>query len=235
MLPSPLLQRRKGDNAMSEDRWADARRLEAWAGEARVNLIRALALVVFYGHHLLHIYVLEPNDLNARGVFHAEVTAIVIAWTAAVFALYICLSRRWVPPALKFVATFWDLLLVTALLMVSTQTQPPPEAGPHSPLVLLYFPVLATAPLRLSLPLVRAATLGAMAAALVMMGHYVFLKVGSNDYYAPGSTSRVAPTAEVIFLLSLGTVGLLGGQMVRQARRLVEGYPVQVEEPREAA
>ena len=35
---------------MSDERWADARRLESWAGEARVNLIRAAALLVFYGH-----------------------------------------------------------------------------------------------------------------------------------------------------------------------------------------
>ncbi len=212
---------------MSEDRWADARRLEAWAGEARVNLIRALALVVFYGHHLLHVYVLR-DDPAAGGVFHAEVTAIVIAWTAAVFALYVCLSRRWVPPALKFVATFWDLVLVTALVIVS------PE-GPHSPLVLLYFVVVAASSLRLSLPLVYAATLGAWGGALVLMGYYVFLGIGREAYYAADSRVRVSRTSEVVFLLSLGAVGLVAGQVVRQARRLVAGYPVKVEEPREAA
>jgi hypothetical protein len=212
---------------MSEDRWADARRLEAWAGETRVNLIRALALVVFYGHHLLHVYVLG-DDPDARGVFHAEVTAIVIAWAAAVFALYVCLSRRWVPPVLKFVATFWDLVLVTALVIVS------PE-GPRSPLLFLYFVVVATSSLRLSLPLVYAATLGAWAGALVFMGYYVFLRVGREAYYAADSRFRVSRTSEVIFLLALGAVGLVAGQVVRQARRLVEGYPVKVEEPREAA
>jgi hypothetical protein len=38
---------------MSDARWADARRLESWAGEARLNLIRAAALLVFYGYHLM--------------------------------------------------------------------------------------------------------------------------------------------------------------------------------------
>jgi hypothetical protein len=212
---------------MSEQRWADARRLEAWAGEARVNLIRAIALVVFYGHHLLNVYLFR-DDPAAGGVFHAEVTASVFAWAAAVFILFACLSRRWVPPALKFVATFWDLLLVTALVMVS------PE-GPRSPLILLYFGVVAAAPLRLSLALVYAATLGAMAGAVLALGQYVLLRVGWDNYYAPNSPDRISRTAEVIFLLTLGTVGLLGGQVVRQARRLVEGYPVTVEEPREAA
>ncbi len=211
---------------MSQDRWADARRLEAWAGEARVNLIRALALVVFYGHHLLNVYVFK--DDSAGGAFHAEVTAIVIAWTAAVFALHVCLSRRWVPPALKFVASFWDLLLVTALVVVS------PE-GPHSPLVFLYFIVVAASSLRLSLPLVYATTLGAWGGALAFMGNYVFLKVGRDAYYAANSPYRVSRTSEVIFLLALGAVGLVAGQAVRQARRLVEGYPVLVEDPKEAA
>jgi hypothetical protein len=212
---------------MSQDRWADARRLEAWAGEARVNLIRALALVVFYGHHLLHVYVLQ-DDPGVAGVFHAEVTAIVIAWTAAVFALYVCLSRRWVPPALKFVATFWDLLLVTALVIVS------PE-GPRSPLIFLYFVVVAASSLRLSLPLVYFTTLGAWGGSLIFMGYYVFLHIGREAYYAAGCPFRVSRTSEVVFLLSLGAVGLVAGQAVRQARRLVEGYPVQVEDPREAA
>jgi hypothetical protein len=227
MLVAPLLQRPKGDNAMSQDRWAEARRLEAWAGEARVNLIRALALVVFYGHHLLHVYVLH-DDPAAGGVFHAEVTAIVIAWMAAVFVLYVCLARRWVPPALKFVATYWDLLLVTALVVIS------PE-GPRSPLIFLYFVVVAASSLRLSLPLVYATTFGAWGGALVFMGYYVFLEVGRAAYYAPDSPFRVSRTAQVIFLLALGAVGLVAGQAVRQARRLVEGYPVKVEEPKEAA
>jgi hypothetical protein len=221
-----LLQRRKGGMPMSDDRWADARRLEAWAGETRVNLIRAVALVAFYGHHLLNVYVFK--DQSAGGVFHVEVTAIVIAWAAATGVLYTCLARRWVPPALKFVATAWDLVLVTALVIVSPD-------GPRSPLIFLYFVVVAAAPLRLSLPLVQFATLGAWAAAAVAVGYYVFFRVGTEAYYAEGSTSRLARPAEVIFLMSLGAVGLLGGQVVRQARRLVQGYPVRVEGPREAA
>jgi hypothetical protein len=211
---------------MNDPRWEDARRIEAWAGETRVNLIRAIALVIFYGHHLLHVYVLR-DDPAAGGAFHASVTAVVVAWSVAVFVLYACLSRRWVPPALKYVAVGWDLLMVTMLVVVS------PE-GPRSPLMFLYFPVVATAPLRLSLPLVYAATVGAMAAAAIALGQYVFVQVGTTDYYADSSPYRIARTAEIIFLLCLGTVGVLGGQVVRQARRLVHGYPVTVEEPAEA-
>ena len=92
---------------MNTDRWADARRVEAWAGEVRVNLLRTIALAVFYGQHLLNVYVWS-DDPSLKGAFHAAVTAIVLAWTAGIFVLHVCLSRRWMPPALKYVATFWD-------------------------------------------------------------------------------------------------------------------------------
>jgi hypothetical protein len=213
---------------MPDTRWEDARRLEAWAGEVRVNLIRAAAVVAFYGYHLLNVYVLS-NDPDLRGPYNAKVTCVVVAWSLAVFALYVCLHRRWVPPVLKYVAVAWDLLMVTALLLVH------PQAGPHSPLVLLYFPVVAASALRLSLRLVYAATLGAMAAATLMMGLYVFAVIGPADYYDASKGFMVPRVNEVIFLLALGATGLVAGQAVRQAQRLVQGYPVQVEEPKEAA
>jgi hypothetical protein len=211
---------------MSDERWADAHRLESWAGESRVNLIRATALVVFYGYHLLEVYVLGGEPTPETAAYHAKVTAIVLGWTAAIFLLHASLMRRWVPPGLKYAATFWDIALISALLVADPD-------GPHGPLVVLYFVVLTAAPLRLSLPLVYATTLGIMAAALGVMGHYVFVKVGREAYYAPDSPYRLARSGQVIFLLAIGAAGLLAGQVVRQARRLVGGYPVQVEHPRE--
>ena len=52
----------------SDERWADARRLEAWAGEVRVNLIRLVAVLAFYGHHLVNIFVIrdDPSLQGAR-------------------------------------------------------------------------------------------------------------------------------------------------------------------------
>ncbi|HZY85624.1 MAG TPA: hypothetical protein VFE78_12390 [Gemmataceae bacterium] len=210
---------------MSAERWADAQRLEGWAGEARVNLLRAAAVVAFYGQHLLNLYAFHDDlgfaDPAQRGWFHAAVSAVVLGWALAVFVLYVCLSRRWVPPALKYVATFWDLALVTALLCLSPD-------GPRSALIFLYFAVLAASPLRLSLRLVQVTTFATWAAALLMLGYYVFVRVGADRYYAAGSPYRVARGSEIIFLLATGVCGLFAGQVVRQARRLVEGAPVTV-------
>jgi hypothetical protein len=210
------------------DRWDDARRLEAWAGEMRVNLIRTVSLVAFYGYHLLNLAFFSPG-LRNESAYNLAVAIVVLGWLAAIGALHFCLTRRFVPPALKYVATFWDLALITALLITSPD-------GPHSSLVLLYFPVVAASSLRLSLRLVVATTIGAMAAALLQLGHYVFLRVGASEYYkvAVGSGYRVDRISEVIFFMALGATGLMAGQCVRQARRLVAGYPVTVIEPEEA-
>jgi hypothetical protein len=206
----------------SPDPWADAQRLEGWAGEIRVNMIRAVALVAFYGHHLVNVYLIQ-SDPSVRGQFHAVVTGVVLVWAFVILVLHLSLTRRYVPPALKFLSTGADLVLITAMLMLTGE-------GPRSPLILLFFLVIASAPLRLSLPLVYMATLGAMAASVALVG-FQFFVIHKEDYYT--SPDRVPRTVQIIFLLALGAAGLLAGQMVRQARRLVEGYSVAVDEAKE--
>jgi hypothetical protein len=199
--------------------WEDARRIEAWAGEVRVNLIRLVAILGFYGHHLVNVYLLR-DDPTVAGGFHAAVTALVLAWSAMVLALYFSLSRRWVPSWLMYGTVAWDIVLVTALLMLT--------GDPRTSLATLFFLVIATAPLRLSLPLVYVATLGSMAAYLFFLG---YLKYG----LALPDAERLSRPNQIIFELALGGAGLLVGQMVRQARRLVAGYPVTVVEGELAA
>ena len=204
----------------TDDAWTGTQRLESWAGELRVNLIRIVALVAFYGYHLLNVYVLH-DDPALRGEFHLIVTVIVAAWALAAFVLHLFLTRRRVSPLLAFVGSGWDLALLTLLLALT-------QGGPKSPLVLIYFLIVAAGPLRMSLPLVYATTLGAMAGYLLLLGDYVFVVVGVDRYYQPDFADRIPRTQEVIFLLSLAVAGLLAGQTVRQARRLVRGYPIVV-------
>src|SRR5207253_8747637 len=117
---------------------------------------------------------------------------------------------------LKYLVTAWDLVLITALLVLSRD--------PRTRLPVLYFLVIAAAPLRLALPLVYVATFGAMAGYLFFLGYLRFwLEVPKPE--PPG------PINEVIFVLALGAAGILAGQVVRQARRVVYGYPVSVKEP----
>jgi hypothetical protein len=193
-------------------RWDDARRIEAWAGEVRVNLIRLAAIVVFYGHHLVNVYLFR-DDPDTVGRFHVAVTALVMAWAAEVLLLYICLARRWMPPALPWAVVGCDIVLIT-LLVILTQDA-------RTLLVVLYLLVVFSTALRLSLSLIYGATFGSMAAFLFFLG---FVKYGLE---LPNEQRLTRPN-EVIFVLALGAAGLLAGQMVRQARRLAQGYPVVV-------
>jgi hypothetical protein len=206
------------DGNVMADRWEDARRIESWAGETRVNLIRLAAIIGFYGNHLVQVHLLK-DDQAVTGSFHGAVTAVTMAWALEVLGLHVCLSRRYVPDALKYVTTTCDLVLVTALLVIAVT--------PRSMLAVLYFLVIAAAPLRLSLRLVYATTLGAMAAYILFLGHYKYFVVGIEHYAA--DPERLTRTNQAIFVLALGGAGLLAGQAVRQARRLLEGYPIAVD------
>lgn len=198
----------------SDPSWNAAQRLEGLAGEARVNLIRLAAILAFYGHHLVNVFVIRDNP-SLQGAYHTVVTSLVLAWALTVLIVHYCLMRRWLPAGLKYVVTAWDVLLITTLLMVG--------GDGRSMLAVLYFLVIVAAPLRLSLPLVWTATLGSMAGYAFFLG-YVRWRL---ELPIEQRTSR---PQQVVFLLALGAAGLLAGQFVRQCRRLVHGTPVPVEE-----
>jgi hypothetical protein len=198
--------------------WASARRIEEWAGEIRVNRVRLAAIIVFYARHLVDVWVQHRQGIPA-GNYHAQVTGVIVAWTAMVAVLHWLLSQRRVAPSMKYISTAWDLAMVTILCAMTRDGR--------TPLALLFFPVIATAPLRLSLKLVWVATLGAWAGYCLVLMHYAWVVIGWDKYYATPEL-RIPRSTEAIFILSLGATGLLAGQAVRQMRRLVEGYPVTV-------
>lgn len=194
--------------------WRAAQRLEGFAGEARVNLIRLVALVAFYGHHLINVFLIRDNP-SLQGAYHTVVTSLVLAWALAVLVIHYCLMRRWVPPALKYVVTVWDILLITTLLMIG--------GDGRSMLAVLFFLVIVAAPLRISLPLVWMATLGTMAGYAFFLGYVRWRLELPPD-------QRLSRPQQMVFVLALGAAGLLAGQFVRQCRRLVRGSPVPAEE-----
>jgi hypothetical protein len=199
-------------NLAGAEGFAGARRVEGWAGEVRLNLVRLAAVILFYGYHLVNVYGSRDNP-ELAGAFHVKVTALVMVWSVGVVVLWLYLSRRWVPPALKYAVTAWDTVLITTLLVLA--------GGPRGPLVVLYFLAIAASPLRLSLRLVYTATLLALAAYGFLLGHYAFYVVGYERYYHTEPALQIPRTQEVIFALGLVTAGVLAGQVVRQARRLI--------------
>jgi hypothetical protein len=200
-----------------ESRWTSAQRLEAWAGEMRVNVFRLAAVVLFYANHLVNVYLTRDQAIPAA--YHAAVSALVLAWAVGIVAVHLCLVRRWVPPALKYITTGWEIMLITALVVIGQE--------PRTMLAILFFLVIAASGLRLSLPLVYVATLGSMAGYLFFLGYIRYWLQAPVE-------QRVPRPQQIVVLLGLGALGILAGQAVRQARRIAEGYAA-VATPQEEA
>lgn len=186
---------------MSTARFENVRRLEAWGGETRVNSVRLAALVAFYAQHVARYHL--GGDGAPTAAFHAIATALTMLWATEILIVHFFLTRRFMPGWLKYAATGLDLALVTALLAAAS--------GPSSPLIVLYFLIVAASPLRFDLPHVRFATLGAMAGYLVVLGHAKWFR---PEFHVDRQT-------QVIVLLGLGAAGILAGQMLRQVGRLM--------------
>jgi hypothetical protein len=184
---------------------------ERWAGEVRVNLIRVIALVAFYGYHLFDVYQ-NRDDPAYSPEYRSSVAAVAFAWAGVVVVAHAGLRRGRLPAALPVFTTLADAALVTALVTVS--------GGPKStPLVLLYLLVVAASPSRMSLQLVWLATAAAGLGYLVALGNYVFIRIGTAAYYGDPAL-RIPRPQEAITELAILTAGLLAGQVVRQTLRL---------------
>ena len=184
--------------------WIAAQRAEEWAGELRVNLIRLVALSVFYAYHLFNFYVRQLPEITPQ--YHYIVSGITIAWAASAVVLHRSLVRRVNPPYVKYAAVGWDVFMATSLLIFSD--------GPRSPFLPLLLLIIATAPLRIHLRLVWVASLLSLLSYGVVCGHSKWIQ----------PDGRVPIQHHVIFALSLGVAGLLAGQSVRQARRFAPEY-----------
>lgn len=202
-----------------EQRWTDMQRLEGWVGESRVNLIRLAAILLFYSHHLINV-IFFPATLDLPANYHALVTLLVFSWALVVVLLHLCLSRRWNPPFLKYVVTLWDIVFITLILLLGQDTR--------SMLPVLFFLVIVAAALRLSLRLVYVASLASIAAFLFYLGHFRYWQQLPEE-------QMLERPQQIIVILTLAATGFLAGQVVRQAQRLVQGYPVIVVEGKERA
>ena len=194
-------------------KWDDIQRVEGWAGEVRLNMVRLIAIAVLYGRHLLEV-AFGPADSPARGIYHIRATFICAMWAGCAIVLHFWLARRRFAPWLKFATTCFDAAMLT-LLCISA-------GDPRSPLVLLYFPLIMAAPLRLSLRLVYTATAATILGYLCVLGVYAWYLIGFHRYYSSPEL-RIPRSQEAIVVLAMLTVGFLAGQCVRQSRRIASG------------
>jgi eukaryotic-like serine/threonine-protein kinase len=167
---------------------------------------------------------MSTTDSTVRGPYHTRVTLLCLMWAAMAVVLHVWLTRRRFAPWLKYVVSIGDAFMITILCTIA--------GGPKTPLVLLYFPLIAAAPLRLSLKLVYVTTACAIAGYLCLLGMYAWYWIGFTKYYSTPEL-RIPRSTEAIVILALLVTGLLAGQFVRQARRIAGRSPVVVTVPQE--
>lgn len=194
--------------------WYIVGRWQEFEGEGRANLLRVLALAAFYCVQLVDHHFFQEHTADERQ-FHQAVTAIAAGWSLLALGIHVCLRRHVFPASLKYVSTGADLLFLTALLWVGN--------GPASPLVFVYFPIVALSALRFSLPLVRFATLAAMTLFLVV--------VGAKDSTWFDSQHDTPVVQQLVVLLSLGVAGIVAGQVIRRVRGMAEDYARRLQGP----
>ena len=207
------------DDRNARDRqWYSTERWHEDEGERRANLLRIIAIGLFYIVHLLNYHGLrigvlqlsEQGDVSRE--FHVHVTLLAVAWTMLAVGMLLCLRQRIFPHWLKLFSTGADIVLLTAILYVGI--------GPQSPLVVGYPLIVVLATLRLSLPLVRFATVGSMLGYICLLGCAKWPQT-----FGKGEVDMRVPRYEqLIVLLALALTGIILGQVVRRVRHLAEDF-----------
>lgn len=198
----------------SERDWYIVTRWQEFEGEGRANFLRAMGVTAFYAVELLNYYGLRLGALQMSPVvdrpFHLAVTTVALTWTMVCLGVLLCRKNGFFPAGLKYVSTACDLLLLTIVLGIAD--------GPRSPLVVIYFLIVALACLRFHLPLLWFATCGAVASYLFLLGYV---------RWGPERSPPLEPLPryhQIIFVLALVLSGVILGQVIRNVRRLTIAY-----------
>jgi hypothetical protein len=201
------------------DAWEAARRRRLGEAEARVNLLRVVAVGVFYLVHLLHhwaatrdIGLLQGLELQAGGIlsdrFHLAVTCIVVAWVMLAAVVHAAVRDGQVSRWLSVAATLCDVVLLTATLLLTS--------GAASPLLTGYFLIIIMSGLRLELRLVWDAAGASIAGYLVVLGCTRW----PQGLLVENPLPEVPRYQQLMVIAALAIAGVVVGQCVRHARQL---------------
>lgn len=215
---------------MNEESWYITRRWQEYSAEGRANLLRIVAVGALYLVHLWSYFSSQgwlPQlgflQLAAAGEvdrqFHIAVTLLAVAWAMLALGIQLCLVQRIFPRWLPYVSTAADVVLLTSMITLGS--------GPRSPLVGCYFLILVLATMRLSLPLVRFATVAAAVGYVFVLGAAKWAPAMSKL----ASETRVPRYHQLIVLASLVLAGVMLGQLVRRVQQTAVDYAQRAKQP----
>jgi hypothetical protein len=203
------------DLAKHERLWFIASRWQQYRAEGRANLLRVLAVGVFYAIQLVYYYGLDSQERHQNEVFQQQATALAAAAILLSLAVMVCLRASLFPGWLMYASTLGDIVIVSALAAVGS--------GPQSPMVIAYFVILAITALRFSIPLVGCAT------ATCMVGYLAVVALTHPGWLGNAKRSYEVPLVkQAVFLASLALCGLILGQAIRRVRAMADWYQQRV-------
>lgn len=207
----------------SDRHWYITERWQYFEAERRVNLLRLMAIGVFYTVHLLHYWSLQGQvsalrflQLNDGATvdpnFHTSVTLLALGWVMLCVGTVLCLNKQILPWWLKYFSTGCDLFFLTAILYLAS--------GPASPLVSGYFLLIAMATLRMNLPLVWFVTIGSLCGYVGLLGCTKW----PETFWRAGTDISIPRYHQLIILLALVLTGVILGQVIRSVRSMASRY-----------
>jgi hypothetical protein len=185
--------------------WFIVSRWQQYEAERRANLLRVVAIGAFYLVHLANFYRWFglPGMPGVDRRFHQLMTALAAAWILLALAVRVALDRRVFPGSMKYLTTFADIVLLTAVIGTGD--------GPRSPLIVGYFLILMVVSLRFSLRLIWCGTVG------IVLG-YIVLLIDATWFAA---TIKTVPAhQQLIILVAMVLAGIILGAVVRRVRHL---------------
>lgn len=204
--------------------WHIVQRWQQYEGEARVNMLRIIAIGIFYLIHLW-AYFSSQGSLPDWGIlqlakqgeistdFHIMVSFLALAWIMLAAAIHLALRSRIFPQWMPRMSTLCDVMFLTSILCVSR--------GPQSPLVVGYFLILALAALRFDVRLVQIATAASVAGYLCLLGCAKWPETFLKNEKLNISVPRYE---QLVVIAGLALTGIILGQVVRRVRSMAEDY-----------
>lgn len=191
----------------ADRQWFIVGRWQEFEGEKAANLLRMVALAVFYGVQLLQFHYFSTRS-ESEQKFHQDATTLAAVGVFVCLAVQLSLRQQFFPAVLKYLSTAADIILITGAALLGS--------GAYSPMRAAYFVVIALATLRLNLPLVWWASLGTMAAYLTL--------VGATDKTWFDQEHAVPPVEQLVTLASLALTGVVLGQVIRKTRGAAQEF-----------
>ena len=181
-----------------ERKWFVFQRITEITAAKRINVIRAVAVIVFFSIEVFRFINSEKVDADYANIFRSA--RICGIWMLLAGAIAVGLYRRTFPSVIKYLTTICDTVLLTSVARIGQDAD--------STLVVIYFVIIACSFLRFSKLLIRFST------AICVLA-YLSLVYQTTSYWE-GSF----PYIEVFRMVAgLIVMGLIGGQLYRSCRK----------------